>query len=467
MLFAFSGVFAQTNLVNNPGFESYTSCTNAYNQIWYCVGWTGVPGCPGITNVADYFNGCGTPGYAPPNVGPAWQIPHGGNSYIGITSANSLGNCREYAQTLLLDSLTPGIKYNVSYYANLGGNSYFSLASNKLGALFTTYQIPGNVTLPALNFAQVYTDTVITDTVGWYHFSESFIADSAYKYMTIGNFFDSAHVTTISLKPGASYAWYLIDDVYVGVDSTAGIPSINLYSPDTSFCDKHCIDFYDLSMNNPTSWQWFFPGADSLTSSLQNPSNICYNTYGSFDVTLIACNNSGCDTLILYNFINEFPQPAAPVVSQSNDTLFSSPGITFQWYEVDSGLIPGAVNEFFVPAYGGQYYVLITDSNGCGAASNTIAVTGIKQSSVGNWQSAIVPNPNDGSFTIDLSGQFQNENLKFKIVDALGNTIYQSKLMNNLFMHQYKFKLELENGIYFITVNSDGSFFSKKFIVNK
>lgn len=155
LLFIYGGVFAQPNLVSNPGFESHTLCTNAYNQIWYCKFWTGVPGCPSITDVADYFTGCGTPGYAPPSIAPAWQIPHGGDSFIGITSANNWGNCREYAQTLLLDSLIPGVKYSVSYYANLAGKSYFCLASNKLGALFTTYQIPSNISLPALNFAQV------------------------------------------------------------------------------------------------------------------------------------------------------------------------------------------------------------------------------------------------------------------------------------------------------------------------
>ena len=118
------------------------------------------------------------------------------------------------------------------------------------------------------------------------------------------------------------------DSVLLSVNQ-CNVPTINLYSSDTAFCDKHCIDFYDLSTNNPVSWQWFFPGADSTTSSLQNPSNICYNTYGSFDVTLIACNIYGCDTLVLNGFINEYPPPAAPVITFANDTLFSSPGFTF------------------------------------------------------------------------------------------------------------------------------------------
>src|SRR5205085_9166610 len=135
--------------------------------------------------------------------------------------------------------------------------------------------------------------------------------------------------------------------------SQAQAPSVNLMSSDTTFCEKHCIDFYDLSTNNPASWQWFFPGSDSLTSTLQNPTNICYNNYGSFDVTLIACNAAGCDTLVLPGFINEY-QTLTPTITQSNDTLFSSTGVAYQWWSVDSGIITGANKYYYLRTQSGS-----------------------------------------------------------------------------------------------------------------
>ena len=460
-----NGAIAQQNLVSNPGFESHTQCSYAYNQIWYCVDWTGVPGCPSITDVADYFTGCGASGFAPPDISPAWQMPHGGDSYIGITSASNWGNCREYAQTLLIDSLIPGVKYNVSYYANLAGKSYFCLASNKLGALFTTYEIPDNVSLPALNFAHVFTDTVISDTVGWFHFSSSFIADSSYKFMTIGNFFDAAQTTTIPLNPNASYAWYLIDDVYVGIDSATAIPSIDLYSSDTSFCENQCIDFFDLSTNSPTSWQWYFPGSDSSSSNMQNPSGICYPNHGTYDVTLIACNNIGCDTLVLTDFIQESLPPAMPSVNYSNDTLFSSPGFTYQWYEFTSGIISGAVNQFFVPAHDGLYYVTITDSNGCSATSDYVTINEIRNQIAIHSGFVCYTGPGNDGLTINFNKTLHEKELRLEVYDMAGKEIYLSKITNIL--QSYSFKLRLEDGIYLIRVHSGSFIYSDKFIVNK
>ncbi|MBL0054207.1 MAG: hypothetical protein IPP29_23365 [Bacteroidetes bacterium] len=164
-------------------------------------------------------------------------------------------------------------------------------------------------------------------------------------------------------------------------------PVVNLQSSDTIFCEKQCIDFNDLSTNNPTSWQWNFAGASPSTSTDQNPSGICYNNYGSFDVTLIACNSAGCDTLLLPGFINEYQIPA-PTITQSGDTLFSSLAVSYQWYSVDSGLIIGAVNYNYIPTYAGSFYVIVTDTNGCEGASNTIVITGVY--SLSNYQHPII-----------------------------------------------------------------------------
>ena len=229
---------AQINLITNPGFENYNVCPDSYNQIGFCLGWTGVPGCLNTTDVADYFHACSqTPGFFPPNVVSGYQYPHGGNAYCGIiTTSLVVSDCNEYFQQQLIDSLVPGTKYNLSFYASLSGTTYFTLASNKLGAFFTTYEINNSTLFLVQNFAHIYTDTIITDTAGWYFFTGSFIADSAYKYITIGNFFDDSNTLTQGLTPGALYSMYFIDDVYLGVDTT-----LSVYD---NFSDEHALIKY-------------------------------------------------------------------------------------------------------------------------------------------------------------------------------------------------------------------------------
>jgi len=58
------------------------------------------------------------------------------------------------------------------------------------------------------------------------------------------------------------------------------------------------LNFYDQSSYLPTSWQWSFPGGTPSSSTEQNPLNIIYSTEGEYEVTLIAANPLGADTLI-------------------------------------------------------------------------------------------------------------------------------------------------------------------------
>lgn len=63
----------------------------------------------------------------------------------------------------------------------------------------------------------------------------------------------------------------------------------------TSGCEGSCVDFMDNSSSSPDTWTWSFPGASVTSSTAQNPTNICYNTAGTYTVTLQACNSNGCD----------------------------------------------------------------------------------------------------------------------------------------------------------------------------
>lgn len=68
------------------------------------------------------------------------------------------------------------------------------------------------------------------------------------------------------------------------------------------------VVFTDLSLGNPTSWIWSFPGGTPATSNLQHPQGIVYNTPGMFDVTLIVQNTAGeHDTLVKTNYIKVDP----------------------------------------------------------------------------------------------------------------------------------------------------------------
>lgn len=72
-------------------------------------------------------------------------------------------------------------------------------------------------------------------------------------------------------------------------------PDINITASNTTPCaNEQCVDFTDQSVTNDpggvTAWLWTFtsPGGNQITSSLQNPTDICMNEIGLWDVTLAA-----------------------------------------------------------------------------------------------------------------------------------------------------------------------------------
>src|SRR5690606_2351220 len=89
-----------------------------------------------------------------------------------------------------------------------------------------------------------------------------------------------------------------------------GVPPIASFSStDSTICEGSCIDFTDLSSNIPSGWSWHFFGADTPTSSIQNPTTICYSSAGTFDVALVSTNPSGSDSLFIVDFITVHALP--------------------------------------------------------------------------------------------------------------------------------------------------------------
>ncbi|MBK9286066.1 MAG: T9SS type A sorting domain-containing protein [Sphingobacteriaceae bacterium] len=257
---------AQVNLVPNPSFESYTYCPFGTAQLDCTSNWFFAAGS------TDYYNACSPQGNmsVPYNV-RGFQYASSGEAYIGmITLGLNEPNppyYREPAMTKLSQALSIGTKYFVSFKAVLTINDFEACcASNKLGALFS--KVPYSITdkAPINNFAHVYTNSIISDTLNWTMIAGSFIADSAYEYITIGNFFSSPNTSFIDYKndfPATSAAYYYIDDVIVSTDSDFvysnikktpfNLNSLNLYfnsTNNTIFVDTDLNDYLCLELKD-------------------------------------------------------------------------------------------------------------------------------------------------------------------------------------------------------------------------
>jgi hypothetical protein len=217
MLFTMAVNGLAQNLVPNPSFENVTQCPFSLGLEAYVSDWKSARETP------DYFNTCATSSIADvPSNNFGYQQPYMGNAYIGMLTYRADSSLyTEAASVQLTTPLTIGQTYYVSFRLNLTIDNFTesNSANNKIGIQFSTVEYSPSNSSPINNFAHVWSDSIITDTLNWSVIKGSFVADSNYSYLSLGNFFDKQFVDSIVY--GSNFgAYYYYDDVCVSTDST-------------------------------------------------------------------------------------------------------------------------------------------------------------------------------------------------------------------------------------------------------
>ena len=155
-------------------------------------------------------------------------------------------------------------------------------------------------------------------------------------------------------------------------------PSPDFTSDVTSGCVPLTVNFTDLSLNDPTGWEWTFPGGTPGTSSQQNPT-VVYNTDGNFDVTLTVTNSFGSETFTQPFYITAIDVPIASFTSDifENEVTFtntSSGGTSWLW-EFGDGQTSNSMSPSHIYEEDGTYTVLLHATNECGTSTVSEVIT--------------------------------------------------------------------------------------------
>jgi len=446
------------NLVPNSDFENFSACPSAAAQLTNCLFWS----APNLAT-PDYLNICGTSIYSSiPSSYWGYQYPHSGDGYVGIITYFNGSNFREFLQIGLISPLDSGICYEFEVYVSAGEGSKF--CTYDLGAYFSDTLIWGiNNSSPIPFTPQIENYNVNSfDTINWTLFSGNYTALGGEEYLIIGNYKTDINTAIVNLNNGGrNDAYYFIDDVSV----TACNLTVQ-FTGTNNLCPGSCAAFQNLCYN-ATSYQWFFQGAITDTSTDINPSNICYLNPGSYDVQLIATNANGSDTLLITDFVTVFPSPPPQSISQSGDTLFAIAGSNaYQWY-YNGNLITGATDYFFVASTSGDYNVVATDTNGCEVEAVINDVLALTPLAVGFLPLAIYPNPATEWLTVN-SYSLSGTAITISIYDMLGElAVLPIAIATQISNVRSEIKVDvsaLESGLYYIEISEGKKTFRSKFL---
>jgi hypothetical protein len=146
-------------------------------------------------------------------------------------------------------------------------------------------------------------------------------------------------------------------------------------------------------------------------------------------------------------------------ITQNIDTLYSSVPTGNQWYN-SQGAIIGATDSTYTVTVEDDYYVVVTDANGCSALSNSIHV--IPTTVANNAFAAnisVIPNPAHEYATVAL-GNISNATVQ--LISTDGKVIYNAKTQSNKQVISLK---GMASGIYTVNIITDTKTVQKKLVV--
>jgi len=154
-------------------------------------------------------------------------------------------------------TLVVGMTYECSMWVSLS-EGYGDHACDMHGLAFTTVSpFYAFTNLPIPLTAQVSGGAVLTDKVNWQLVSGTFVAGSAYTWVTLGNFSTQAVTNWLYVGPGGwAYGYYYFEDICVGLPGACNVVlPVDMLSFDAQSIDKSVeLSWTTASELNSTSF---------------------------------------------------------------------------------------------------------------------------------------------------------------------------------------------------------------------
>ena len=248
-------------------------------------------------------------------------------------------------------------------------------------------------------------------------------------------------------------------------------PTAAFATTDFTGCAPFSVQFTNQSSSNANSFLWDFPGGNPPGSSDVNPL-VVWNTAGDYAVSLTAFNPAGSSSSTNTITVNSAPISGFTFQIIGLNAVFNNTtvnGTTYSWIFGDGGSSTEQ-NPTHLYANPGIYKVFLIVANDCGTTviEQTLIIISSGTGEEG-WIEGfgLFPNPNTGSFTVEMNGLPQEE-VAFLLFNLLGQQIWRETMdfRTGSLLHIFDYG-NLPAGIYTLRIQAAGQAMFVKIKVNR
>lgn len=359
--------------------------------------------------------------------------------YAGTSSQTSSERWGDYSN-LSVDPSDDHTFWFTTQYNISSSNKGTKVASFEFAPATLVANFEADNTTPSTVETVTFTDltTAGPDTWSW-TFTPNTVTHLFGSSNTVQNpilTFDAPGLYTVELtasNAGGSHTVTKLD--YIDATEAMLAPLADFEADNTNPSLMDVVQFTDLTVNDPTSWSWFFSPTtitymNGSTAASQNP-EVRFDASSLYTVTLTSTNSIGSDDEVKVDYIDATDGMTTSATASPEELcegdwtqlnavpVGGSGTYTYTWTSDPAGFNSGIQNPVAFPEENTTYYVAVADGSNTANADVAVTVNSLPFISLGDWPDnlcnvgvppvQLIALPGGGTFTgpgVSISGVF-------------------------------------------------------------
>lgn len=205
------------------------------------------------------------------------------------------------------------------------------------------------------------------------------------------------------------------------------------------------------------TYQWEFEGGSPATSTETNP-EVRYNASGTYNVTLIATNDLGSDTI--HSTVHVTTGPKADFDFVANDGtvqfLLTGSGQSTQFWDFGDGSVSFDINPEHTYTNSGEYRVELITSNGCGSDTITkvVGITVGVADLLAEYGIKVFPNPANDIVQIEMTKNIADD-FVIQLLNTTGQLIKEQQFIHSESKIVSFNVQDVQSGLYLLNIKTN------------